>query len=330
VEGSVRRTGDRIRITAQLIDAVTGGHRWAERYDRELRDVFAVQDEVARAIVTIIAAHVNRAEIERALLKPPTAWEAYEYYLRGAEAFFLHFSRRTKDSLYEARRLLKQSLAIDPDYARAAAALSETHLYAYAEPYDGDYLSPAALDRALELAETAVRLDARLPQARALLGITLNVKGRHDAAIAEYEQAFALNPNFIDHRYAHVLTCAGQPARAIKVLEASIRLDPFAPPLFSSGFVGVANYMLKRYPEAVRWFRECALRLPNMQMPRIWLASAYAQLGQIEEARKEAAEVLRINPGFTVEGYKRILTYKDPKDVEHRLDGMRKAGLPES
>jgi adenylate cyclase len=94
--------------------------------------------------------------------------------------------------------------------------------------------------------------------------------------------------------------------------------------------MGVANYMLKQHPEAVRWLRECALRLPNMQLPHLWLASAYAQLGQIEEARKEAAEVLRINPGFTIEGYKPILVYKDPKDTEHRIDGMRKAGLPEA
>src|SRR5215467_9090860 len=100
LEGSVRRSGDRVRITAQLIDAVTGVHRWAERYDRELRDVFAVQDEVARTIVAILAAHVNRAETERTLLKPPAAWEAYEYYLRGAETFFLHVTRRTKASLY--------------------------------------------------------------------------------------------------------------------------------------------------------------------------------------------------------------------------------------
>jgi adenylate cyclase len=327
LEGSVRRSGAHVRIGAQLIDAVTGAHRWAERYDRQLRDVFAVQDEVARAIVSILAAHVNRAETERALLKPPAAWEAYEYYLRGAEAFW---SGRTKASLYDARRLLEQSLAIDPDYARAAAALSDTHVGAYVEPYDGDYLSPAALDRALELAETAVRLDARLPQARAVLGIILNVKRRHDAAMAEFEQAFALNPNFIDHRYAYVLISAGAPARAIESLEANIRLDPFAPPTFSSGYMGLANYMLKRYPEAVRWLRECALRLPNMQLPRTWLASAYAQLGQIEEARAEAAEVLRINPGFTIESYKRLLVYRDRKDLEHRLDGMRKAGLPES
>jgi adenylate cyclase len=331
LEGSVRRSGDRVRITAQLIDAVTGAHRWAERYDRELVDVFALQDEVARAIVTIIAAHVNRAEIERALLRPPAAWDAYEYYLRGAEAFFSSHRGRTKASLYDARRLLEQSLAIDPDYARAAAALSDTHVGAYVEPYDGDYLSPAALDRALELAERAVRLDARLPQARAVLGIVLNVKRRHDAAMAEFEQAFALNPNFIDHRYAYILMCAGAPARAIESLEANIRLDPFAPPLFSSGYMGLANYMLKRYPEAVRWFRECALRLPNMQLPRVWLASAYAQLGQIEEAKREAAEVLQINPGFTIESYKRgLLPFKDPKDLEHRVDGMRKAGLPES
>jgi adenylate cyclase len=166
VEGSVRRSGDRIRITAQLVDAVTGAHRWGERYDRQLHDVFAVQDEVARAIVTTLAAHVNRAEIERALLKPPAAWEAYEYYLRGTEAFFLHMSSGTKASLYDARRLLEQSLAVDPGYARAAAMLCLTHYHAYIQPYDGDYLSPAALDRALELAQTAVRLDARLPQAR--------------------------------------------------------------------------------------------------------------------------------------------------------------------
>jgi len=124
LEGSVRRSGDRIRITAQLVDAVTGAHRWAERYDRELVDVFAVQDEVVRAIVAILAAHVKRAETERVLLKPPAAWEAYDYYLRGAEAHLLYINRGTKASRYEARRLLEQSLAIDPEYARAAAMLS--------------------------------------------------------------------------------------------------------------------------------------------------------------------------------------------------------------
>src|SRR5262249_19395825 len=218
LEGSVRRTGDRIRITAQLVDGATGAHRWAERYDRELVDVVAVQDEVARTIVPIRGAHVKRVEIERALLNPPAAWEAYEYYLRGAEACFLHTDRRTKGLLYDARRLLEQALAIDPDYARAAAMLSRTHLLAYFEPFDGDYLSHAALDRAHELAEMAVRLDARLPQARAQLGHVLLYKRQHDAALAEFGRAFAVNPNFIDYQYARALMVAGEHARAIEVL----------------------------------------------------------------------------------------------------------------
>jgi adenylate cyclase len=262
LEGSVRRSGDRIRIAAQLIDAVTGAHRWAERYDRELHDAFAVQDEMARTIVATLATHVNRAETERALLKPPAAWEAYEYYLRGAEAFFLLRTRRTKALLYEARRLLEQSLAIDPAYARAAAMLAGTRLHAYIEPFDGDYLNPAALDRALELAETAVHLDPLLPQARAQLGFVLVYKGQHDAALAEFERAFALNPNFIDHRYAQALMYAGEPARAIEVLELNIRLDPFQPSPFQ--LMGLAHYMLKRYGEAVvgcaKAHRACPVR----------------------------------------------------------------------
>jgi adenylate cyclase len=325
LEGSVKRSGDRVRITAQLIDAAAGTHRWAERYDRELDNVFAVQDEAARAIV---ATHVKRAETQRVLLKPPAAWEAYEYYLSGAEAFFLHYSRRTKASLYEARRLLEQSLVIDPTYARSAAMLSWTHFYTYVEPFDGDYLSPAALDRAVELAGMAVHLDPRLPQARAQLGFVLLYKRLHDSAIAEFERAFALNPNYIDHRYAAGLILAGEPARALEVLEAGIRLDPF-PGIPAFGQMGLANYLLKRYGEAVRLCGEYASRLPNLQAPHLFLAAAYARLGRLEEAKAEAAQVLRINPGFTIERHKCVWLHKDPKDLQHRLDGVRKAGLPE-
>jgi adenylate cyclase len=211
--------------------------------------------------------------------------------------------------------------------------LAWTHLHAYIEPFDGDYLSAAALEYALELAETAVHLDVRLPQAHAQLGHVLLFKRQHDAAIAEFERAFALNPNFVDYRYARALTFAGEHARAFEVLEGYIRLDPFQPLSDAYAFTGCAsfaNYMLKRYWEAVRLARECVSRLPNLQWPHVLLASAYAQTGQLEEARAEAAEVLRINPGFTIEGWKRLAVYKDPKDVEHRIDGLRKAGLPEA
>jgi len=279
--------------------------------------------------VATLAAHVNRAETERALLKPPAAWEAYEYYLRGAEAFFLHVTRRTKGSLEDARRLLEQSLAIDPNYARAAAMLSWTHLHGYLQPFGGDYHSPPALDRALELAQTAVHLDPRLPQARSQLGYVLLFKHQHDAAMAEFERAFALNPNLIDFRFATALIYAGDPARAIEVLEAIVRLDPFPlSPMF--GQMGLASYMRKRYGDAVHWCRECISRQPSQHWPHVTLACAYAQSGQLEEARAAAAQVLRINPGFTIESSKRTRVYKDPKDLKHYIDGMRKAGLPET
>jgi adenylate cyclase len=123
------------------------------------------------------------------------------------------------------------------------------------------------------LANTAVRLDAGLPQVHAQLGHVLVFKRQHDAAIAEFERAFALNPNFIDNRFAWILLYAGEPTKAIEVLQANIRLDPFQPLIFSLGAMGTANYMLKRYGEAVRFFRECASRLPNLQMPRRWCSA---------------------------------------------------------
>jgi tetratricopeptide (TPR) repeat protein len=273
--------------------------------------------------------HLTPCSKFRGHLKPPAAWQAYEYYLRGAEALFLHLNRRTKRSLYDARRLLEQSLAIDPDYARTYTMLSRTHVSVYIDPIDGDYVNPIALDRALELAETAMHLDSRLPQAHAQLGFVLLWKRRHDTAIAEFERAFALNPNFIDNRFAHVLTCAGEPARAIEILDANMRLDPFPRLNDSSSVMALANYMLKRYGEAVDVLRECASRLPNVQWPHLLLGSAHAQLGQLEEARKETAEVLRINPGFTIERFMPLAVYKHPEDLERRLDGLRKAGLPE-
>src|SRR5262249_55805869 len=150
----------------------------------------------------------------------------------------------------------------------AAAMLCRTHFHAYIAPFDRDYLRPAALDRALELAQTAVHLDPRLPQARAELGQVLLFKRQHDAAILEFERAFALNPNFIDFRYALALVYVGEPARATEVLEAIIRLDPF-PPSPTFGQMGFAHYMRKQYEDAVHWCRECISRQPSEQWPHV-------------------------------------------------------------
>jgi len=329
LQGSIRRGGDRVRISVQLIDAPTGTHRWAERYDRQLEDVFAVQDEVARTIVAILAAHVNKAEIERTLNKPPETWQVYDYYLRAADAHASFLSSYKAPELYEVRRLLEQSIAIDRSYARAFARLSWTHLQAWLIPLDGDYLNPATLDRAYQLACKAVQLDPSLPQAHAHLGHVLGRRREHEAALAEFERAMALNPNFTDWRFAEVLVWAGDPARAIEAVERHMRLDPFYAPL-APGWLGLAHYMLKQYSRALPRLRECASRSPNLRASHCWLAATYAQLGNIEKARAEAAEVLRIDPKWTIEGAgAQLNTFKRPEDAAHFFDGLRKAGLPD-
>ena len=329
LQGSIRRGGDRVRISVQLADAVTGAQRWAERYDRQLGDVFAVQDEVACTIVAILAAHVNKAEIERTLNKAPETWQAYDYYLRAADKRASFLSSLKATELYEGRRLLEQSLAIDPNYARAYARLAGTHLGALVNAVDGDYLNPLALDRAHQLARKAVQLDSNLPDAHAALGLALLRRHDHEAAIAEFERAMALNPNFTHQAFSEVLVYAGDSARAIEAVERHMRLDPFYMPQ-APLWLGFAHYMLKQYSQALPPLREYVSRAPNFRGGHACLAATYAQLGKLEEARAEAAEVLRIEPNWTIEGTQaRLSPFKSTQDAEHYFDGLRKAGLPE-
>jgi adenylate cyclase len=328
LEGSIRRAGDRVRISAQLIDAVTGAHRWGERYDRELKDIFAVQDEVSRAIVAILVAQVNKAEAERTLLKPPATWQAHDFFMRASDVFTGRSSFKVAD-LYEARRLLDRSISLDPNYACAYATLSQTHLVAWLFRLDEVYLSPAALERAHRLAWKAVQRDPNLPVAHAQLGHVLTFEGQHEQSIAEFEKAFALNPNFTDWRFGTTLVRAGEPERAIQVLETHMRYDPFYVPSVPLT-LGMARYMLKEYSEALPPLREFASRSPNVSQGHIWLAANLAQLGRLDEARAEAAEVLRLDPKNKIDGtQRRLALFKRPEDTEHLRDGLRKAGLPE-
>jgi adenylate cyclase len=330
LEGSVRRGGDRIRIAAQLIDAVTGGHIWAERYDREVQDIFAVQDEAVRTIVAILAAHVKRAETKRTLSKPPRTWLAYDYYLQAVASFASYMSSFSAKELYETRRLLEHSLSIDPNYARSYAMLANTHATAWITPLDEDFLRDAARERAYALACKAVQLDPNLPQAHACLGLVLNFKHKHEAAIAEFEKAIALNPNFSDFRFGLALVYAGNPKRAVEVLQAYMRLDPFYAPL-TSGYLGFAHYMLKQYSEALPVLQEHVTRAPGHRSGHVWLAATHAQLSQFEEARAAAAEVLRLQPDYTIDATQaKIGKFKYDEDEAHFFDWLRKAGLPEN
>jgi adenylate cyclase len=329
LQGSIRRSGDRVRISVQLVDAVTGAHRWAERYDRQFEDIFAIQDELTRTIAPILAAHVNQAEIERTLNKPPAAWQAYDYYLRAVHIQVPYYSSLKAADLYQVRGLLEQSLALDPEYARACVRLAWTHFAAWVNPLDGDHLSPAALDRAYQLARKAVELDPKLPDAHAFLGHALGRRGEHDAAIAAFERALALNPNFTDWRFAENLVYAGEPERAIAAIKRHMRLDPYYVPL-APVWLAVAHYVLKAYAQAVPPLQECVSRAPDLRTGHLWLAATYAQLGRLDEARSQAAEVLRIEPTWSNNGVgRRIYVFRRPEDAEHLLDGLHKAGLPD-
>jgi adenylate cyclase len=330
--GSIRRAGDRVRISAQLIDAVSGAQLWGERYDRELTDVFAVQDEVCRAIVSILMAHVNKAEAERTLLKPPTTWQAHDFLMRASDVWSARNAddpHEARHALHEARRLLERSISLDPNYARAYAMLSQTHLVAWIQPLDEDHLNPAALERAHCLARKSLQLGPDLSIAHAQLGRVLTFEGQHEQAIAEFEKAVALNPNFTDWWFGMALQRAGEPARAITVIETHMRYDPFCPPT-ALGHLGLAHYTLKEYSKALPPLRELTLRVPNMRHGHVWLAATLAQLGQLDEAHAEAAEILRIDPKYTIDGTQRQMAlFKRTEDVERFLDGLRKAGLPE-
>jgi len=329
LQGSVRRAGDRLRISAQLIDAISGGHRWAEHYDRKLEEVFAVQDEVVGTIVAILAAHVRKAEAERTLTKPPNNWRAYDYYLQAAEAFASLVTSFNVEDVYEARRLLQLSIDIDPNYARSYALLANSHDVTYVNRLDRDYLNPAALDLASQFARKAVQLDPNLPEAHAILGFVLAFKHQHDASIASIEKARALNPNYIDWRFGYPLVLAGHSMQAIEVIKTYMRLDPFHPPL-ASLFLGLAQYMLKEYSQALAVLRDYVFRVPQLPWGHLYLAMTHARLGQVEEARAEIAELLRIDPDISISWPCRTLTaFKHAKDDKHFYDALRKAGLPE-
>jgi len=328
LEGSVRRAGNRIRISAQLIDATTGAHRWAERYDRQLEDTFAVQDEVARTIVAVLAVHVNKAETERALTKPPAVWQAYDHYLRAAHLYALYLSSFSKEDLLQARRSMDQALAIDPTYARAHAILSRSSIALWVHRWDDVCPWRAAIDGAYQSAHEAVRLAPNLSEAHVALGWALSFMRQHEAAIAEFERAIVLNPNLTDGHFAFVLLVTGEPARAIQTLEAQMRLDPFYLPAAPSS-LGFAYYLLRRYADALPQLQKAVSRAPDHGHTRRYLAATYAQLGQLARAKEEAAEALRIEPWFTISQGIFARICKRPEDGEHFSDGLRKAGFPE-
>lgn len=329
LEGSVHKAGRRVRVTARLVEADSGAYRWVERYDRELKNAFTVQDEVARAIVAAITPHVARLEAARTLLRPPETWKAPEYYARAVEMWAAFHSRFRMSGFRDTQRALNQCLSIEPAHSRAHALLAETCLVAYQFPFDEFYLNPMALDQAEAASSQALQCDPQSPFAHAMAGRILGFIGEYEGSIAEFEKAERLNPSSADWRLLVALVMMGEHSRAVEVGQKYIRNDPFHPPI-ASMWLGIANFMLRRYSDALPCIRAAVLRAPNLRAARVHLAANFAQLNQIDAARRQVDAALCIEPAFTLEHQNRLAAVcRYDRDIAHHLEALRKAGLPD-
>jgi adenylate cyclase len=324
LEGSVRKSGGRVRITAQLIDATTGGHLWAEKFDRELTDIFAVQDDVTTHIVSALALNLSRGDRQSIAAERTDNQEAYDSFLRGRELWW----RFSREANIEAERLLRRAVALDPGFAPAFAFLAATLANAYSNGWDE---SPAeALNEAEKAARQAVKLDERYPYALWSLGMTLSWARRNDEALAAAEKAIAFNPNFAaGHSMVGVqLHWVGRSAEAIAFFDRAMALDPHFNSLLLY-FRAQALYQLGRYAEAASHLKRRILRNPETDVSRVLLAASLGQMGLVDDAREAWREALSINPAYSLEQRRNVMPYKNPADFERIVEGLRKAGLPE-
>ncbi len=326
VEGSVRKVGDQVRITAQLIDATQDQHLWSERYDRPLTEIFALQDEIRQKIVTALKVKLTPDEQERFQRAPTNNLEAYDFYLRGMEARWRGFYETKQELNAQARQLYEKAIALDPQYAAAYAGLGWTYFLDWFFQWNPNRAQ--SLERAFALAQRAVALDDSLPGSHQLLGRVYVWQKQYEQAIVEAERALALDPNDADGYWnlGNILTFAGRPEESIGVIERGMRLNPRYPPndLLQ---LGNAYRVAERYEEALAPLKKVLTLNPNFGAAHITLAACYAELGRLEEARAEMAEALRLNPNYSLESMWQRLPYKDPADLERFIDGLRKAGL---
>jgi adenylate cyclase len=321
VEGSIRKTGDRVRITAQLIDALSGHHLWAERYDRDLKDVFALEDEITMKVITALQVELTTGEMAGRIAKGTRNLDAFIKYMVAFELF----NRLTKEGNAQARKILEEAIALDPEYSRLYMGLAITHIY---DVWFGTTESPEqSLARAFELAQKAISLDDSNAAAYSVLGQVYAMKRQYDQAIAECERAVSLDPNSAENlmRLGTVLNYAGRAGEAIPYLQNAIRLNPLP----------TANYFVqlafayresREYEKAIEAAKKALQREPNTQSPYIHMTISYIRLGREEEARASVAEILRINPRFSLERYAKILPFSQPV-ADRVVEDLRKAGL---
>jgi TolB-like protein/class 3 adenylate cyclase/cytochrome c-type biogenesis protein CcmH/NrfG len=328
VEGSVQKAADHVRIVAQLINATTGHHLWSERYDRPLTDIFALQDEIVQKIVTTLKLQLTVQEQGYIVRKHTDNMEAYDAFLRGVESF----GRYSKETTAQARHLFEKALALDPQYAEAYVWLGRTYTMEWGSRFSTD---PQILERAFELEQKAVALDASLPLAHSVLSFVYAQKQQYDQALTEGEQAISLDANNADSYawQASVMNFAGRPEEAIKMVKEAMRRNPRHPP-FDLFTLGAAYYLTGRYAKAVATLKELLSRSPNhpgsyfnlaLNYVSQWTSQQNPDAQTLEQALAAAQRAIAISDSSPLGHWSLGLVYLWQKQYEPALAEMKRA-----
>ena len=323
LEGSIRRFADQIRVNAQLIDTQSGTHLWAERYDRQVSDIFAVQDDLTRSIVAALKLKLTVAEHSRMSAVPTASPEAHDLFLRGREAVLS--SENTKEMFELALRCFNRAIELDPDYAEPYAGLG----HAYTREFQNKWLGiPDSLEHSQRFVEMALQKDPDMPYAHYLYAINKFWRGEPEASDAAIEKALSLNPNYamaIGMRGINAVNSSA-PLDGIPYLERALQLEPRAGHLYIH-FIGMAHLLAGDFDTAVRRFKERIAASPATDLSRGLMISALGHLGRVDEARDVRRELRDINPGYSFVKHVERLPLKDPAMLAMLLEGYEKAGL---
>jgi len=325
LEGSVQRSADRIRINAQLIDALTGNHLWAERYERDLKEIFALQDEITMKILTAIRVKLTMGEQASGLEKYFKGKQGLDCYLKWLEGVKYYQGHNIED-LRVARRIAEEAVATCPESPMVYALMGSVHWLEY---WFGSGKSPQeSIEKGIEMAQRALVIDDSVAYAHSLLSFFYFLKREYDKSLAEGERGVALSPGSegVHMAYAMSLHYAGRFEEAIPVFQKAIRLNPFGS---TGNFVNFGHTLRAagRYEEAVSAYKKSIQRAPDNFFAHLGLTATYSMMGREKEARAEAAEVLRINPKFSVDSYAKLQANKDQSYTDNLIGGLRKAGL---
>lgn len=322
LEGSVQKSGNRLRITAQFIDALKGHHMWSERYDRDLKDIFAIEDDITKKIVTALQVILTQGEQARLRGKGTDNLDAYLKCLEARE----HLFRNSPEDNLLARQRAEEAIALDPKYASAYALLGNIHIW---DVFFAWSASPReSLGRAFESAKKALALDESDFQAHSVLSFVYLFKREHDKAVEESERAVSLAPSAVDAMFYSglILRFAGRVKDAVPMLERAIRLNPIPPPSYLYQ-LALCYTFLGEFEKAIGICKEALPKSPDHLVGRLTLVIAYSSLGRENEARAEVSEVLRIDPKFSLEHAAKTWPYKNEADRDLVLNALRKAGL---